>query len=192
MNDKERTRTSKFLSLVLRHEPEKIGLKLDSAGWVDVDELLIACRFSGYPLQVEELQEVVSTNEKKRFAFSEDGRKIRASQGHSVEVALGYEPKNPPARLFHGTASRFLPSIREGGLHKGERHHVHLSTDHQTALKVGQRRGESVILTIDAAAMAAGGFTFFLSDNGVWLTDYVPREFITFPGESSEPGALKP
>ena len=181
MNDKQRTRTSKFLSLVLRHEPEKFGLKLDSAGWVDVEALLASCGRHGHPLSRAELDEVVATNKKKRFAYSEDGRRIRASQGHSVEVALGYEPQPPPARLFHGTASCFLPSIRANGLNKGERHHVHLSLNETTALQVGSRRGDSVILVVDAAAMAAKGHQFFVSANGVWLTDHVPVEFIGFP-----------
>lgn len=189
MNDKERTRTSKFLSLVLRHEPEKIGLKLDAAGWVDVEALLAACSRHGRPLKLDQLQEVVSTNEKKRFAFSEDGRHIRASQGHSVGVELGYEPQTPPAKLFHGTASRFVDSIRADGLRKGERHHVHLSTDERTALKVGSRRGESVILTLDATAMATQGHQFYVSDNGVWLTDHVPAGFIAFPDQNRNPSS---
>jgi len=189
MNDKERTRTSRFLSLVLRHEPEKIGLTLDSAGWVEVEALLAACSGHGQPLKLDQLQAVVSTNEKKRFAFSEDGRRIRASQGHSVDVELGYEAKVPPPKLFHGTASRFVDSIRAGGLNKGERHHVHLSTDERTALKVGSRRGESVILIVDASAMAAQGHQFFVSENGVWLTDHVPVEFIEFPGQNPNPSS---
>lgn len=172
---------SKFLSLILRHEPESVGLKLDEAGWTDVEALLSACQTHGRPYTWEDLKQVVATNEKKRFAFSEDGRRIRASQGHSVEVDLGYAPQSPPARLLHGTPSRFLDSIRVGGLHKGERHHVHLSTDETTAYKVGQRRGDSQLLVVDAAAMAAQGHQFFVSANGVWLTDHVPAEFIQFP-----------
>lgn len=174
---------SKFLSLILRHEPELVGLELDEAGWTDVPALLAACQKHGRPFTREELEEVVATNEKKRFAFSDDGRRIRASQGHSVEVDLGYEPQQPPAKLLHGTPSRFLESIRSSGLRKGERHHVHLSTDELTAHKVGQRRGDSVLLTIDAAAMAAHGHQFFVSANGVWLTDHVPVEFIAFPAD---------
>lgn len=178
---------SKFLSLILRHEPEKVGLELDAAGWTDVEELLAACGKHGRACTREQLDEIVATNEKKRFAYSNDGRQIRASQGHSVEVELGYEPQSPPTRLFHGTPTRFLASIRSSGLHKGERHHVHLSTDLPTAYKVGQRRGESVILAIDAAAMAARGHQFFVSANGVWLTDHVPAEFIEFPADEPTP-----
>ncbi len=185
MNEKERTRVSKFLSLVLRHEPEMIGLKLDAAGWVDVEDLLIACRRHGHSFRRTELQEVVSTNEKKRFTFSEDGRKIRASQGHSIDVSLGYTPQAPPVRLFHGTAILFLSSIRAEGLRKGARHHVHLSSDEFTARKVGQRHGQPVILVVKAASMATDGHSFFLSENGVWLTDHIPVAYIEFPSADS-------
>jgi putative RNA 2'-phosphotransferase len=183
MNEKQRTRTSKFLSLVLRHEPEQIGLQLDSAGWVEVDTLLAACRQHGTPITREELDEVVATNEKKRFAFSDDRQRIRANQGHSVEVSLGYVSQSPPPRLFHGTATRFLESIRAEGLIKRERHHVHLSADTQTAYQVGQRHGKPVILTIRADAMHAAGHVFHLSENGVWLTEHVPTRFIEYPNE---------
>jgi putative RNA 2'-phosphotransferase len=134
------------------------------------------------------LDEIVTTNDKKRFAFSEDGRRIRANQGHSVEVDLGYRPQTPPEFLFHGTATRFLDSVRLGGSQKRERHHVHLSLDEESAFKVGGRHGKPVILRVQAAAMAASGHHFFLSDNGVWLTDHVPAEFIVFP-EKTEPSA---
>jgi putative RNA 2'-phosphotransferase len=124
---------------------------------------------------------VVETSDKKRFALSADGERIRASQGHSVEVELGYEPATPPAVLYHGTVDRFLDSIREKGLIKGERHHVHLSADAATAAKVGARRGRAVVLTIDAAGMAREGLLFYISANAVWLTDHVPARFIGFP-----------
>ncbi|EDY20782.1 Phosphate acetyltransferase [Chthoniobacter flavus Ellin428] len=185
MNEKERTRTSKFLSLVLRHEPEKVGLELDSAGWVEVEMLLAACRQHGVAIERAELEEIVVTNEKKRFAFSDDGRRIRANQGHSIEVSLGYTPQVPPARLFHGTATRFLDSIRSDGLKKMERHHVHLSADEETAHKVGQRHGKPLILLIKADAMHAANHSFFLSENGVWLTDAVPVAFIEFPEDKT-------
>jgi putative RNA 2'-phosphotransferase len=181
MNEKQRTKTSKLLSLVLRHAPERIGIQLDASGWVEVETLLSALSRHGTPISRADLNEVVETNEKKRFAFSEDGLRIRASQGHSVEVALGYVPQNPPDRLFHGTATRFLPSIRAEGLRKGERHHVHLSADTETALKVGQRHGKPAILTVQTQAMLSAGHAFFLSENGVWLTEHVPVEFIEFP-----------
>jgi len=181
MSEKKRLRLSKFLSLILRHEPQKVGLTLDAAGWVGVDELLEALARHGRAVTRAALDEVVATSDKKRFAFSDDGLRIRASQGHSVEVDLGYAPATPPDVLYHGTVERFLPSIRQGGLVKGARHHVHLSVDVATATKVGDRRGEAVILTIDAAGMARAGLTFYVSANGVWLTDHVPARFITFP-----------
>lgn len=169
---------SKFLSLVLRHKPETIGLTLDPAGWVSVMELLRACTRHNFPLSLEELQAVVATNDKQRFAFSEDGRRIRASQGHSIEVELGYQPAEPPEFLYHGTVERFLPSIRAKGLLKGQRHHVHLSPDVATAAKVGSRRGQPVILTVNSGQMNRDGYAFYQSANSVWLTDHVPAIYI--------------
>ncbi|HEX8371245.1 MAG TPA: RNA 2'-phosphotransferase [Chthoniobacterales bacterium] len=183
MNEKQRFRTSKFLSLVLRHEPQRLGLCLDQSGWAEVEDLLVACSRHGMSLERKDLEEVVATNEKKRFTFSDDGRRIRASQGHSIEVSLGYTLQTPPCELFHGTATRFLDSIRERGLEKRERHHVHLSADIETAEKVGKRHGQPVVLTILAEAMNACGHTFFLSENGVWLIEQVPVQFIEFPNE---------
>lgn len=167
-------RSSKFLSLVLRHEPARAGLTLDAAGWVTVDALLRGCAAAGRPLTRDQLETLVSESDKQRFALSPDGQRIRANQGHSVEVALDYAAQTPPALLYHGTATRFLPSIREHGLLKGDRHHVHLSADVETAVKVGQRHGNPVVLHVAAAAMSAAGHEFFLSANGVWLTDRVP------------------
>lgn len=172
-------RVSKFLSLVLRHEPERIGIKLDSAGWVDVQELLDACRREGIPIDLEELKDVVATNPKQRFAFSEDGLRIRASQGHSVPVDLGYQPEAPPETLYHGTARRGLASILKQGLVRGQRHHVHLSTTPETAVKVGQRHGRPVVLEVRAGQMHRDGHVFYLSDNGVWLTEHVPPEYLS-------------
>ncbi len=186
MTEKERTRTSKFLSLVLRHEPEKIGLELDPAGWVSVETLLANLQRAGRAITLAELEEVVATNEKKRFSFSPDGQRIRANQGHSVEVELGYTPQTPPDWLYHGTASRFLDSIGAQGLLKGERHHVHLSLERATAVAVGQRHGRPVVLTIDAAGMIAAGHAFFVSENGVWLTEHVPTQFIQFDPAPAE------
>ncbi len=171
---------SKFLSLVLRHEPERIGLALDAAGWVSVDELLAACRAHGNSISLEQLQEVVADNDKKRFSFSEDGCLIRANQGHSVEVELGYETAIPPAKLFHGTAERFLASIKEQGLLKRQRHHVHLSADIETATNVGQRHGKPVVLQVESEKMQQDGFVFYLSTNGVWLTEHVPVPYLVF------------
>jgi putative RNA 2'-phosphotransferase len=173
-------RISKFLSLVLRHQPEKVGLTLDNEGWVSVSELLPAFEAHGLPLTLGELQEVVRSNDKKRFSFSPDGLFIRASQGHSVTVELGYEPKLPPPILYHGTAGRFLSSIRQQGLIKGRRHHVHLSDNAETAEAVGRRYGKPVVLRIASERMSKEGYLFFRSDNGVWLTESVPAEYITF------------
>lgn len=176
-------RTSKFLSLVLRHEPGLIGITLDEAGWVPVSELLRACREHGRPVTPDELREVVEGNDKRRFSFSEDGLRIRASQGHSVPVNLGYDPADPPELLYHGTAEKFLPLIREQGLRKGARHHVHLSHDAETARRVGGRRGRPFVLEVRSGRMRREGYEFFLSANGVWLTERVPPEFITFGDE---------
>jgi putative RNA 2'-phosphotransferase len=175
------TRLSKFLSLVLRHEPGKIGLSLDEAGWVEIDALLAPCERHGVALTRERLGQIVAGSDKQRFAFDATGRRIRASQGHSVPVDLGYDPVTPPTELFHGTVAKFVAAIRAEGLRKGARHHVHLSDDEATAGKVGQRRGAPVVLVVDAAAMHCAGYVFFRSANGVWLTDAVPSQFITFP-----------
>ena len=171
-------RISKFLSLVLRHQPQRAGIELDEAGWVDVDELLAGCARSGIRLDRARLEQLVRDSDKQRFALSEDGKRIRANQGHSVEVSLGYTPKEPPEVLFHGTVERFLSSIREKGLLRGSRHHVHLSADESTAAKVGQRRGRPVVLRVHAGAMHRDGHEFFVSDNGVWLTEHVPAIYL--------------
>jgi putative RNA 2'-phosphotransferase len=171
-------RASKRLSYVLRHRPDSVGLTLDEAGWVDVDVLLTALAGGGLRLSRDELEHVVATNDKRRFAFDSSGERIRASQGHSVEVALGYEPADPPAELFHGTVERFLASIRAEGLRPGNRHAVHLSADVGTGEKVGARRGRPVVLRVDAAAMAADGAAFSVSANGVWLVAAVPPRYL--------------
>ena len=183
MNEKQTIRASKFLSLILRHEPERVGLKLDEAGWIGVDELLNAVSQNGFPLTPDQLRHVVSTSDKKRCAFSDDGMRIRASQGHSVEVDLQYVPQAPPERLYHGTATRFLESIRREGLKRMERHHVHLSAETHITLQVGARHGQPALLTIRAGEMHRAGRIFYLSANGVWLVDAVPPQFIAFPGE---------
>jgi putative RNA 2'-phosphotransferase len=180
MSDKL-TSKSKFLSLVLRHKPEEIGITLDEAGWVSVDVLLAALRRKGKPMTLAELREVVRTNDKQRFGFSDDGLRIRANQGHSVEVDLDHAPATPPETLFHGTAERNVASIRQTGLRKSQRHHVHLSENRQTAEAVGRRYGKLVLLTIRSAEMSRAGFTFYRTPNNVWLVDAVPAEFIEFP-----------
>ena len=177
------TQQSKFLSLVLRHKPDVLGLTLDPQGWVSVEALLAAMAANGRALDRAGLERVVAGNDKKRFEFSDDGGLIRARQGHSVDVDLGYAPAAPPARLYHGTVARNLDAIRREGLLKGRRHHVHLSPDAATARTVGSRRGAPVILAIDAAAMSAAGHSFYRTGNDVWLTDAVPPAFIGFPGD---------
>lgn len=179
MSSKAFTDTSKFLSYVLRHTPESIDLQLDSDGWGDVDTLIAGAARQGRSLDLAHLQAVVASSDKKRFGLSEDGRRIRAVQGHSTQsVDLQHEVKSPPALLYHGTARRFLDAINEQGLIPGNRHHVHLSQDPATALAVGQRYGAPVLLHIDAAGMHAQGLTFYQADNGVWLTAHVPVAFI--------------
>jgi len=178
---------SKFLSLVLRHQPEKIGLKLSEDGWVRVSDLLQACADHGVALTAETLDVVVETNEKRRFSFSEDHSLIRANQGHSIKVELGLAPLTPPFTLYHGTAVRFIQSIRGQGLLKGERHHVHLSDNPQTAIEVGRRYGKPVILIVASERMNKDGHLFFRSANGVWLTDHVPVHYINFPDETQDP-----
>lgn len=174
-------RLSKFLSLVLRHQPQVAGLSLDPGGWARVDELLAGARRAGLPLDEATLRQVVEQNDKQRFAFSADGLKIRASQGHSIPVDLGLEPLTPPELLYHGTATRFLDHIRRQGLVPGNRNHVHLSPDEHTATKVGQRHGRPVVLTVQAGHMHQDGHRFYLSANGVWLANHVPVEYLVFP-----------
>jgi putative RNA 2'-phosphotransferase len=173
--------TSKFLSLILRHDPAKVGIVLDDAGWTDVAALLSALAAHGHAITRDELGEIVRTSDKQRFALSPDGARIRANQGHSVDVELDLPVASPPARLFHGTVADFLDPIRAMGLIKGSRHHVHMSADTETATKVGGRRGKPVILVVRAEAMGEAGHVFYRSANGVWLTDHVPPEFIEFP-----------
>ena len=181
MTEKEIIKTSKFLSLILRHEPERAGLKLGEAGWVGVDELLQAVNSHGVTLTLDQLKHIVATSDKKRFAFSDDGQCIRASQGHSIEVDLQYPPQTPPEILYHGTATRFLDSIRQHGLQKMERHDVHLSAETKVTVQVGGRHGRPALLTIRAGDMHRAGFAFRCSANGVWLVNHVPPQFIQFP-----------
>jgi len=176
---------SKFLSLVLRHQPDKIKLQLDPQGWVDVTELLNKLKQHGpgylQPFDYETLEQVVAENDKKRFAFNADKTMIRASQGHSVDIKLGYDPVQPPELLYHGTAEKSVASILKQGILKGKRHHVHLSLQQATAVSVGGRHGAPVVLTVRAGDMHRAGFEFYCSENGVWLTDTVPSAYILVP-----------
>ncbi len=181
MNAEQTKRLSKFLSYVLRHDPGSIGVELSPAGWIAVDALLTASRKHGKPLSREQLEQIVHGNDKQRFAFSEDGLQIRANQGHSLSVDLGYEPAQPPEVLYHGTTHKFLDSIRQHGLQKRSRHHVHLSVTQETAAAVGARRGKPTILTIRSREMHEAGCAFYVTPNQVWLTEEVPPHYIEFP-----------
>ncbi len=172
------TRISKTLSYVLRHNPASIGIHLDENGWAFADDLLSKVKVSGRAINFAILKYVVDTNNKKRFSFNEDFTKIRASQGHSIKIELSYPETNPPPVLYHGTAEKSLAGILEAGLQKMNRHHVHLSADVETALNVGKRHGKPVVLRIEANDMRNAGFPFYVSDNGVWLTNAVPVRFI--------------
>lgn len=179
MNKQQREDISKFLSYILRHEPQAIGIQLDSEGWADLDELIQQAASHGRLLERQDILEVVASSDKKRFALSSDENRIRANQGHSTStVAIEHQQKVPPALLYHGTASRFLDSIHAQGLVPGARHHVHLSAEQQTAVEVGSRYGSPVVLEVDAGEMHRQGFRFFQADNGVWLTERVPGEFL--------------
>jgi putative RNA 2'-phosphotransferase len=176
--DKRLVTVSKYLAKYLRHAPHELGLTLQPGGWVPVDDLLSAARRHGFPISYDDLMECVETNDKQRFSFDVSGELIRANQGHSVEVDLQLEEREPPETLFHGTVERFLASILKDGLVRGKRHHVHLSKDVETARKVGARRGKPVILKVDAGRMHWDGCKFLLSANGVWLTDAVPPGYL--------------
>jgi len=177
--DSNLVKTSKFLSLVLRHRPETIGLSLDAHGWADLDDLIARAAARGQTLTRDLIARVVAENDKQRFALSADGSRIRANQGHSVTVDLALEPQEPPETLYHGTATRNLRSIEREGLRRGQRHHVHLSADPATARIVGQRHGEPIVLRIAAATMRRDGHLFYRSANGVWLTDTVPPSYLS-------------
>ncbi len=175
----ESVEISKFLSYVLRHEPGAIGIKLDSQGWANIHFLIEGANQAGKSITLEQLMSVVETSDKKRFTLSDDGQYIRAAQGHSnTSIAITHTEKTPPEFLYHGTATRFLESIKKEGLKPQQRQHVHLSSDEQTAIAVGGRYGKPVVLKVHALAMHKQGFTFYQADNGVWLTGNVPTEFI--------------
>lgn len=179
MDDKRKVRISKFFSKHLRHAPCEIGLTLQSGGWVAVDDLLAAAARHGILVTRDELDIVVTTNDKQRFAFDESGTRIRANQGHSVEVDLELTAADPPEVLYHGTAATSLDAILADGLLKMQRHHVHLSKDIPTALRVGTRHGKAVVLAVASRKMIDDEFRFFVSANGVWLVDHVPPGYLT-------------
>jgi putative RNA 2'-phosphotransferase len=177
--DRDRlVKVSKYLSKHLRHAPERLGLSLATGGWVDVRALLDACARNRFPISRAELDEVVATNDKQRFSFSEDRARIRANQGHSTDVDLELAPAEPPEVLYHGTGERSVDAIMENGLLKMSRHHVHLSANVETARRVGMRHGRPVVLSVDAKAMRRDLVDFFVSANGVWLVDHVPPRYL--------------
>ena len=181
MNEKDKKQISKFLSLVLRHRPEYINLELNENGWADVNAVIEKSKSKNMDFSYKELKEIIATNDKQRFAFNEDQTLIRANQGHSVKtIDLQLEAVKPPEFLYHGTVEKFIDSIRRTGLQKRSRQHVHLSENIETANKVGSRRGKAIILNIASGEMHKKGFEFYLSENGVWLTDHVPAEYIKF------------
>ncbi|WP_295616457.1 RNA 2'-phosphotransferase [Chamaesiphon sp. GL140_3_metabinner_50] len=171
-------RISKYLSKHLRHQPERLGLELLPGGWVEVDKLLAAASAHGFEITLADLQQVVATNDKQRFAFNDRGDLIRANQGHSVDIDLQLTSQTPPAMLYHGTHVKAVDAILTAGLQKMSRHHVHLTTDLHMAAKVGGRRGESVIFTVDGMAMVADGYSFYCTENDVWLVDAVPPQYL--------------
>lgn len=180
MTTQEIKKISKFISYVLRHAPEKLKLEMDENGWVNTEELVQKLNNKTPNFNMKNLETVVEENNKKRFAFNSDKSKIRANQGHSIKIDLAYEPTEPPEFLYHGTAIRNIESIKNQGLIKGNRHHVHLSADKATALNVGQRHGKPVILIIETKKMHEAGHEFFISENQVWLAEVIPAEFIRF------------
>jgi len=179
MNEQHKKKLSKFLSYVLRHHPEIIDLDLDENGWANVDELIAKSTNDSQGFTFEELNEIMETNDKKRFIFNEDKTRIRANQGHSIDINLALIPQQPPEFLYHGTAQSNIESILEKGIEKRSRQHVHLSQDKETATKVGMRHGKPIILTINTLKMFEDGIKFYLSDNEVWLTDFVDAKYIS-------------
>lgn len=177
MSNTNITQISKYLSLILRHQPQSIGLVLDPHGWANVDELLNKSKLK---FSFQQLIEAVENNDKQRFILNTDQTKIRANQGHSIKIDLDLKPQTPPNILYHGTVDKYLDNIRLEGLKKMSRNHVHLSKDVETAQKVGSRRGSAIILKIDAATMNSDGILFYYSENGVWLTYNVPTKYIIF------------
>ena len=175
----DKTKASKFMSLILRHDPAAAGIVLDANGWANINDMLAGMADKGFPVTRAILDEIVAEDSKQRYAISDDGLRIRANQGHSIRVDVGLEEVRPPDVLFHGTASRFGDAIRREGLKAMSRQHVHLSPDEPTALAVGRRHGKPVIFRVDAKRMADAGVKFYRSANGVWLVEAVPAEYLS-------------
>jgi putative RNA 2'-phosphotransferase len=180
ISKKEEIRISKFLSLILRHQPEEIDLTLDEWGWANIKELVFKSNKNGINIDFKKLYFIVHHNDKKRFIFNHDLTKIRASQGHSLKINLQLSTKNPPKYLYHGTAIKNLNSIKKYGINKNKRQYVHLSNDFETARIIGSRHGTPCVLRIDAEKMKNDGYKFFISENSIWLTDYISINYIEF------------
>lgn len=178
MTSKEDMRISKFMSLILRHKPEEIELKLDEYGYIKTSDLMNGLNRKGYKVTILDIERIVDEDNKQRYSFNHDKSKIKANQGHSIKVNLELQSKEPPKVLYHGTATRFSECICKEGIKKQSRQYVHLSADVETAEKVGKRHGELVVFKIDSAQMYKDGYKFFLSENKVWLTDYVPIKYL--------------
>ena len=178
MNDNKQLQLSRFLSLVLRHRPEAIGIRLDRNGWAEVDVLIEAMNQHGRFIDHDTLKQIVAMDNKQRYTFSHDKKRIRASQGHSIDIDLNLTPTVPPEILFHGTDSGSIAQIKQQGLRPQKRNHVHLSTDLETAIRIGSRHGKPVVLMVDAKKMYEHGQLFYLSENNIWLTDSIMPEYL--------------
>lgn len=177
------TKVSKFISLILRHKPEEAGISLNEHGWANVNELIVGVAKKYPDFNIDILEEIVATDEKQRYSFNDDHTLIRANQGHSIDVDVELEEVEPPEQLYHGTAMKNYFSIMDSGIESMTRLYVHLSPDVETAKKVGARHGEPVVFCVDAESMYKKGYKFYKSKNGVWLTKYVPYEFILYSYE---------
>ena len=191
MTPKTQVKISKRLSLVLRHNPQSIGITLDPSGWASVDDLLKRLNDKGVRIDRQILQTIVAENPKKRFEFNADQTSIRARQGHSVNVDLGYQSTTPPDILYHGTAEKFLVPILKEGLKKQQRHHVHLSTNIPLMLEVARRRGKASLIEIDAKQMHQDGYEFYVTENDVWLSEHIPPQYIKHIDPTQIPKPLK-
>lgn len=179
MTNKEDMKISKFLSLILRHKPEEIGLTLDQYGYINTPDLIRGLNEKGYNITISDIERIVAEDNKQRYSFNDDKTRIKANQGHSISVNLELQAIKPPKILYHGTATRFSESISKEGIKKQNRQYVHLSSDIETACKVGKRHGELIIFKVNSARMYEDGFEFYLSENKVWLTDYVPIKYLS-------------
>ena len=185
MSSDEDKALSKYLSYVLRHAPDAGGIQLEPGGWVQIDRLLAGAASQGNPIERADFFNIVASSDKKRFTLSDDQTRVRAAQGHSIDVDLGLVPMKPPETLWHGTAETSVAAIQREGLLPGSRQHVHLSSDPDTARKVGMRHGKPVILTIQAGRAHQDGHAFWQADNGVWLTDPLPAQYLSMPEGST-------